>query len=104
MSIEVIAKVAGILGFFISVATFALTRWERRTIIVFGLDEGTSDDFGENTEDPIATVTLSITNLGAKAVHLDLRTLQIESSANVCAIWREHHFGGEQREVLLAPM
>ena len=64
MSIEVLAKVAGILGFFISVATFALTRWERRIVVIFGFDEGSSDDFGENGDEPITTVNLSITNLG----------------------------------------
>ena len=104
MSIEVLAKVAGILGFFISVATFALTRWERRIVVIFGFDEGSSDDFGENGDEPITTVNLSITNLGARAVHLDLRTLQIETGSNIYGVWYEDYFGGTQREILLAPM
>ena len=38
MNIDFIAKIAGVLGFFISVTTFVLTRWERRSRLSFGMD------------------------------------------------------------------
>jgi len=103
MTIDQIAKVAGILGFLISVATFLLTRWERRAEVVFGLDEGYSDDFDEELDEPISTVNLTITNVGARSLHIDLRTLQVKSNGNSFNAWREDHFGAEQREVLLKP-
>ena len=40
MSIDELSKAAGVLGFFISLATFALTRWERRVVLDFGIDSG----------------------------------------------------------------
>jgi hypothetical protein len=103
MTIDQLAKVAGILGFLISVATFALTRWERRAAIVFGFDEGLSDDFGVVFDEPISTINLTITNVGARSLHIDLRTLQIKSSGNALHAWREDHLGAEQREILLKP-
>jgi hypothetical protein len=80
-----------------------LTRWERRAQITFGLDEGSSDDFGQQVDEPISTINITITNLGARAVHLNLRTLEVESNDNVCAAWRQDHFGGVQREIVLKP-
>ena len=103
MGMDLLVKIAGILGFVISVVTFALTRWERRARIEFGLDEGSSDDFGEQMDEPMSTVNITITNLGARAVHLDLRTLEVRSNGNACAVWRQDHFGGAQREILLKP-
>ena len=100
---DVLVKIAGILGFVISVLTFALTRWERRARIEFGLDEGSSDDFSEQMDEPISTINITVTNLGARAVHLDLRTLEVLSNGNTCAVWRQDHFGGTQREILLKP-
>ncbi|MDE3071662.1 MAG: hypothetical protein KGJ63_02890 [Pseudomonadota bacterium] len=103
MTIDDLAKAAGILGFLISVATFALTRWERRAVVIFGLDEGSADDFGITVDEPISTINLTISNVGARSLHLDLRTLQIEATGNTLSVWREDHLGGEQREVLLKP-
>jgi hypothetical protein len=40
MSIDDLANIAGVLGFVISLATFALTRWERRALVHFSLETG----------------------------------------------------------------
>ncbi len=45
MSVDDLAKWAGVLGFFISLATFLLTRWERHVTLDFGLEPGSSSDF-----------------------------------------------------------
>ena len=101
MTLDAVAKIAGILGLIISVATFVLTRWERRASIIFGLDSGSSSDFDSELEEPMETVNLTITNSGAVSVHLDLRTLVIEANGHKLNAWRENHWGPEQREVLL---
>jgi len=106
VNIDEIAKSAGILGFLISVTTFGLTRWERRAAVVFGLDEGSSNDFVDSLNEPnepIETINLTVTNVGARPLHFDLRTLLLEHKGNTLSVWREDHLGGEQREVLLKP-
>jgi hypothetical protein len=96
-------KITGLLGFLISVATFALTRWERRASISFGLDPGDENDFGRGCLIPIETVNVTITNTGARPVQLDLRTLEIQHGKSVLLVWREDHYGSDKREVLLKP-
>ena len=103
MSVDQLAKLAGILGFFISLATFALTRWERRASISFGMDSGSSSDFVDEHENGQSTVNLTISNLGARPVLIDLRTLAISSKSNMLQAWSEDHWGVVQREVLLKP-
>lgn len=103
MTIDQLAKLAGILGFAISVTTFLLTRWERRAAIAFGLDEGTYEGADVLSEEIIDIVNLTLTNVGARSLLVDLRTLQIASNGNTVSVWREDHIGAEQREVLLKP-
>ncbi len=103
MSIDDLSKVAGVLGFFISLATFALTRWERRVVLDFGLDPGSSASFGDESEDPMSTVNLTVTNLGARSALLDMRSLEIHSNGTALNVWREDYWGKEKREVLLKP-
>ena len=109
MSIDDLSKVAGVAGFAISLATFALTRWERRIVLVFGLDSGSSSDFhkdedeeaGNECEEPRSSVNVTITNIGSRPALLDLRTLEVRSNGNTLRAWHEDHWGGQQREVLL---
>jgi hypothetical protein len=103
MSIDDLSKVAGVLGFFISLATFALTRWERRVVLDFGLDPGSSSSFGDEGEEPMSTVNLTVTNLSARPALLDMRSLDIHSNGNAMNVWREDCWGKEKREVLLKP-
>jgi len=103
MNVDDLAKLAGVLGFFISLATFVLTRWERRLILDFGLEGGESADFDSNYENSHGTVNLTITNLGAQAALLDLRTLEAKCNGNALDIWREDFWGKQQREILLKP-
>lgn len=103
MSIDELAKLVGVLGFFISLATFAITRWERRVVLDFGLEGGESAEFNSDYENTHGTVNLTLTNLGAKAVLLDLRTLEAKCNGNTLDIWREDFWGKEQREILLKP-
>ncbi|ABE46868.1 hypothetical protein [Polaromonas sp. JS666] len=103
MTIDELSKVAGVLGFFMSLATFALTRWERRILVDFGLDAGTSADFRDESDQPMSIVNLTISNLGARSVLLDMRSLEVISSGNVLDAWRQDFWGPEVREVLLKP-
>jgi hypothetical protein len=103
ITIDQLAKVAGILGFGISVMTFALTRWERRAAIAFGLDEGTYEGADVLSEEIIDIVNLTLTNVGASSLLVNLRTLQIASNGNILNVWREDYIGIENREVLLKP-
>lgn len=100
MNIDQLAKIAGVLGFLISVSTFILTRWERRAILTFSLDSGSSLDFAEQDEEGPETINLTITNMGARALLVDLGTLKIECNGNVLDAWIEDHWGVAQREIL----
>ncbi len=103
MTIDDFAKLAGVLGFVISLATFALTRWERRVLLDFGLNAGVSTDFDDSSADPKGTANLTITNLGTRSALLNLRTVELRSGSNLLHAWRQDHWGSQQREVLLKP-
>ena len=98
-----LAKLAGVLGFFISLVTFFLTRWERRAALDFGLQPGHSSDFDSDSDESLETVNLAITNLGHQPTLLNMPTLEIRCNGNVLHAWREDYFGNQQQEVLLKP-
>jgi len=104
VSIDDIAKTAGVLGFVISLATFALTRWERRTLVHFGLAEGTQRVDGDVESYYIDTVDISLINLGGTAVVVNLRVLEVIRGNNVLLPWQQDHWGSQESEVLLPPL
>ncbi|WP_019603059.1 hypothetical protein [Teredinibacter turnerae] len=75
MDIKTIASIAGVLGFFISVATFVLTRVERRKRLIIELYKGSLKDIpGDFTLDEDneyeEIVKIRVTNIGGKPVIL----------------------------------
>ena len=101
VNIDDLTKIAGVLGFVISLATFALTRWERRAMIHFGLEKG-SRKISDGDED-IDTTDITLINLGGTAVVLDLRTLEVRRGEKTLLPWQQDHWGLEESEVLLPP-
>ncbi|MBL8251154.1 MAG: hypothetical protein JNK31_05760 [Candidatus Competibacter sp.] len=72
MEINAIAKIAGVLGFFISVATFILTRIERRKNVVVEVYKGDYSEFykaerGELFDDD-ELIKIRLTNVGGVPV------------------------------------
>lgn len=103
MSIDDLVKIAGVLGFVISLATFALTRWERRALIHFGLEKGSRRVTVDDEESCVDTTEFTLINLGVTAVVLDLRSLEVRRGEKSLFPWQEDHWGPEQSEVLLQP-
>ena len=103
MTLDELAKLAGVLGFFISLATFLLTRWERRVPLDFGLEPGEPADAGFGSDEPLETVKLSVANLGSRPVILNVATLEVWCNGNVLHVWRQDYLGDQQQEVLLKP-
>ena len=104
MNIDDIAKIAGVLGFLISLATFALTRWERRARVHFGLTKGTQEMNDDLEPYHVDTVEFTLTNLGGVAVVVDLRSLEVRRGEHTFFPWQQDHWGAQESEVLLAPL
>ncbi len=73
MDIKTLASIAGVLGFFISVATFVLTRIERRKNVVVEMYKGEYSNFreaGENEllDDDDELIKVRLTNIGGVPV------------------------------------
>jgi len=73
MDIKTLVSIAGVLGFFISVATFVLTRIERRKSIVVEVYKGDYSEFsdtpeGELVNDDTELIKIRLTNIGGKSV------------------------------------
>jgi len=103
VTIDDLAKFAGVLGFVISLATFALTRWERRAVVHFGFESGSREVSDEGYGHSIDTIEITLINLGGKAVVLDLRTLELRRGSETLAPWQQDHWGSQESEVLLTP-
>ena len=103
MNIDDLAKIAGVLGFFISLATFALTRWERRALVHFGLAKGSQTVAEGEDSYNLDTTDFTLINLGGTAVVLDLQTLEVRRGEKTLFPWRQDHWGPEECEVLLPP-
>ena len=103
MSIDELAKIAGVLGFVISLATFALTSWERRALVHFGLKKGSSKATVDDEESYVDTIEFTLINLGGTAVVLDLRSLEVRRGEKSLFPWQEDHWGPQESEVLLQP-
>jgi len=104
MNIEVIAKIAGVLGFFISVSTFVLTRLERRKKIEIELFESSSFDF--TVDDDVndeSLVKVMFTNIGPQSVILKPKTLIIEHNGKAYKLDREDYWGMEEFDELMPP-
>lgn len=73
MDINALAKIAGVLGFFISVSTFILTRIERRKNVVVEVYKGDYSEFdeaegGELLDDDGELINVRLTNIGGAPV------------------------------------
>lgn len=73
MDIKVLASIAGVLGFFISVATFVLTRIERRKNVVVEVYKGDYSEFHDTHEDELINndteiIKIRLTNIGGMPV------------------------------------
>lgn len=73
MDIEALASIAGVLGFFISVATFILTRIERRKNVVVEVYKGEYSEFRDTSEDDLINddtemIKIRLTNIGEMPV------------------------------------
>ncbi|HGS4906417.1 hypothetical protein [Vibrio aestuarianus] len=74
IDLDVVAKIAGVLGFIISVLTFCLTRYERRANcvveIVIGDLSSYSEEFSPDEELLEETLKIRVTNIGGQPVIL----------------------------------
>ena len=75
MDLENLARLAGVLGFFISIATFAITRYERRRKLVVELIQGCYLDFSPapsealvDQEEAPELIKIRVTNIGGMPV------------------------------------
>jgi hypothetical protein len=53
MDVKTVGSIAGILGFFISVATFILTRIERKKNVIMEVYKGNNSSFRDAPEDEL---------------------------------------------------
>jgi len=72
VDLDSIAKIAGVLGFIISVMTFALTRYERRAKCVVEICIGDTSQFRDElcSEDYDELLKIRVTNIGGSSVIL----------------------------------
>lgn len=109
MSIDLIVKIAGVLGFLISVATFVLTRIERRKNIQIEIFEATAYDFrdlvkdSESFDDSGGLFKVRFTNIGAQPVILKPDTFQISHMDKIFEVCREDYLGKENFQELMPP-
>jgi len=108
MNINAIAKIAGVLGFLISVATFILTRIERKKRIEIEVFDSSEFDFPHLISDPESLdgeslVKVRFTNLGSQPVILKPESFLIESEGKQFALAYEDYWGKEEFEELLPP-
>jgi len=104
MSIDVVAKVAGVLGFVISVATFVLTRVERRKRIEIELFSASVLDFSQDEDlQDDSLIRVRFTNIGLLPVILKPRTLSIKNRTKVYTLDRDDYWGMEDFEELMPP-
>lgn len=72
MDIKTISSIFGVLGFFISIATFILTRVERRKKLLVELYVGSTseykDDYASYTDDYAEVMKIRVTNIGGQSV------------------------------------
>ncbi len=73
MDIKTLVSIAGVLGFFISVATFVLTRIERRKNVVVEVYKGDYSEFRDAPEDELINddtelIKIRLTNMGGVPV------------------------------------
>jgi hypothetical protein len=104
MNIDVIVKIAGVLGFLICVSTFILTRIERRKRIEIELFNSCVLDFtdDEDTKDD-GLIKVRFTNLGPQPVILKPKTLAIECNGNAYQLDGEDYWGMEGFDELMPP-
>lgn len=106
MNIDLIAKVAGVLGLLISVCTFILTRIERRKRLEIELFMSSTFEF-EDSEDSGAedecVIKVRFTNIAPQPLILKPNTLVIECNGNTFRLDREECLGMEYFDELMPP-
>jgi len=86
MDINVLAKIAGVLGFIISVFTFTLTRLERRKkcvveIVIGGLTEY-ADELCEEEDLSDEVIKIRITNIGGQPIIINSDSFYFTALSN----------------------
>ncbi len=82
MDIKTISSIFGVLGFFISIATFILTRIERRKKLLVELYLGDSSEYSDefvdyNSDDSFELLKIRVTNIGGQPVVINPETFKI---------------------------
>ena len=106
---DLLLKIAGLLGFIISIATFILTRLERRKRIEIEIFDVIAAEFPNLSgwDEKIESenvMKVRFTNLGSQPVILKPRTFEIEYNGIVYSLGREDYIGMDDFEELLPPM
>ena len=83
MDIKTLASIAGVLGFFISVATFVITRIERRKNVVVEVYKGDYSEFSDTPEDDLISddselIKIRLTNIGGMPVIVNSESFYIK--------------------------
>ncbi len=109
MSIDLLVKIAGLLGFIISIATFVLTRLERKKRIEIEVFDATGGQFSNLDGWPEDIefenlMKIRFTNLGAQPVILKPKTLEIECKGKVYSLYSDDYIGMDDFEELMPPM
>jgi hypothetical protein len=106
---DILVKIAGLLGFIISVATFVLTRIERKKRIeieIFdemGISFPNLDGWPEEVGSEYF-MKVRFTNLGSQTVIIKPRTLKIECMGKVYSLVNDDYIGMDDFDEVLIPM
>lgn len=100
MEVKTLASIAGVLGFFISVATFILTRIERRKNVVVELYKGDYSQFCNIDEAELISneneiIKIRVTNIGGKSVLVNPDTFFIKGHGETIKTYNTDWLGLE---------
>ncbi len=98
MDIKTISSIFGVLGFFISIATFILTRIERRKNLLVELYIGDtseySDEYADYTDEDFAEIIkIRVSNIGGQPVVINPESFKIIAQDKVLNIQHCDWFG-----------
>jgi len=108
MDIELLAKIAGVLGLVLSIAVFLLTRWERRKRVIIELESGDASRFLQPGEEVIGedegTVVIRVANMGAVPIAVDRESFTIRGNGKSISRSDTDWLGVEKIPAPLAPL
>jgi len=98
LDIKTISSIFGVLGFFISIATFILTRIERRKKLLVELYVGDTSEYKEkyasfNDEDFAEVIKIRVTNIGGQPVVINPESFKIIAQDNALLVQQCDWFG-----------